>query len=106
MSGVSGSNRFDRRDEELEKMDEELEHLRRLVRDLELQARGRRQRREHGERRERSDSIGNHHGTWSHQSGSHRHRNHSREYADRDSISLEERQSQNAAMDAISRVLR
>ena len=42
MFGALGCNRFDRRDEELEQKDEELEHLQRLVRDLELQARGRR----------------------------------------------------------------
>ena len=47
MSSVSGRNRFDRRDKELERRDEELERLRWLVGDLELQARGRRQRREH-----------------------------------------------------------
>ena len=41
MSGVLGRNRFDRRDEEHDQRDEELECLCRLVRDLELQARGR-----------------------------------------------------------------
>ena len=41
MSGASGRNRFDRRDEEHDQRDEELECLCRLVRDLELQARGR-----------------------------------------------------------------
>ena len=49
MSGASGCNHFNRRDEELEQRDKELEHLCRLVRDLELQARGRRQRRDHEE---------------------------------------------------------
>ncbi|XP_030931185.1 uncharacterized protein LOC115957091 [Quercus lobata] len=39
MSSASGHNRFDKRDERLEWKDEELEHLRRLVRDSELQAR-------------------------------------------------------------------
>ena len=34
MSGASGRNRFDRKDDELEQRDEELECLRRLVRDL------------------------------------------------------------------------
>ena len=42
MSGTSGCNRFNKRDEKLEQRDEELEHLRRLVRDSKLQARGRR----------------------------------------------------------------
>ena len=42
MSGDSGRNCFDRQDEELDKRVKELEHLRRLVRDLELEARGRR----------------------------------------------------------------
>ena len=106
MFGASGCNRFDRRDEELEQKDEDLEHLQSLVRDLELQARGRRQRREHEERRERSDSVENHHGTGCHQSGSHRHQDRSREYTDWDSISPEERQPRNAAMDAMSRALR
>ena len=84
MFGASGRNHFDRRDEELEQRDEELEHLRRLVRDLELQARGRCQRRDHGEQRERSVSVGDHHGAGFHQSGSHLHWDHSWEYADRD----------------------
>ena len=47
MSGTSGCNRFNKRDEELEQRDKELERLHRLVRDLELQPRGRRQRRDH-----------------------------------------------------------
>ena len=49
MSGASGRNHFDRRDEELEQKDEELKHLCRLVRDLELEARGRHGRRDHKE---------------------------------------------------------
>ena len=49
MSSVSGRSCFNKRDKELKHRDEELEHLRRLVRDLELQARGRRQRRDHKE---------------------------------------------------------
>ena len=49
MSGASGHNRFDRRDEELKQRDEELECLHRLVRDLGLETRGRRQRRNHKE---------------------------------------------------------
>jgi len=38
-SSVSRRNHFDKKDEELERRDEELEHLRRLVRDLELEVR-------------------------------------------------------------------
>ena len=49
MSGALGHNRFDRSDEELERKDTELECLHRLVRDLELEVRGRRQRRDHEE---------------------------------------------------------
>ena len=49
MFGALRCNRFDRRDEELEQRDEELKCLRRLVRDLELEARGRRRRRDHEE---------------------------------------------------------
>ena len=41
MSNASGRNRFDRRDKELKGRDEELERLYRLVRYLELEARGR-----------------------------------------------------------------
>ena len=73
MSGALGHNRFERRDEELKQRDEELERLRRLVRDLELQARGKRQRRDHEERGEGSASVGGHRGAGSHQSKSHRH---------------------------------
>ena len=49
MFGALGHNRFDRRDEELERRDTKLERLHRLVRDLELEVRGRRQRRDHEE---------------------------------------------------------
>ena len=72
------------------------------MRDLELQARDRHRRRDHEEQRERSASVGDHHGPGSHQSGSYRHQDHSREYVDRDSISLEERRPRNVAMDAMS----
>ena len=41
MSGILECNRSDRRDEERDRRDKELECLRRLVRDLELEARGR-----------------------------------------------------------------
>ena len=77
----------------------------RLVRDLELEARGRRQRRDHEERVEGSASVGGGYGEASYQSDSHRYRDWSREYADQDSISLEGRQPQNATMDAMSRAL-
>ena len=94
-----GCNHFDKRDEELER-------LHRLVRDLELEARGRRRMKDHEEREEGSTSVGGHYGARSHQSGSHRHWEHSREYADQDSISPEERRPRNAAMDAMSRAIR
>ena len=102
MSNALGCNRFDRRDEELKGRDEELERLYRLVRDLELEARGRPQRRDHEEREEGLASVGGRYGTGSHRFGSHRHRDRSREYADRDSVSLEERRPWNVAMDAMS----
>ena len=82
ISSASGRGRFDERDEELE-------HLRRLVRDLELEVRGRCRRRDHGERAKGLASVGGRYGEGSHQSDSHRHRDQSREYADRDSISPE-----------------
>ena len=105
MSGASGHNRFDQRDEKLERRDTELECLHRLVRDLELEVRGRRQRRDHEERGEGSTSVGGRYEVGSHQSGSHRHRDCLQEYVDRDSISPEEQQPQNAAMNAISHAL-
>ena len=89
MFGASGRNRFDRRDKELERRDEELDRLRRLVRDLELEARGRRWRKDHEERREGLASVGGRYGAWSYQFGSHRHQDRSREYADQDSIPSE-----------------
>ena len=48
MSGTLGRNRLDKKDEKHDQRDQELERLRRLVRDLELQARG---RQEEGPRR-------------------------------------------------------
>ena len=95
LSGNSGREHFDR-------WDEELECLRKLVRDLELEARSRRQRRDREERADGSTSVEGRYGERSHQSGSYRHRDRSREYADRDSISPKGRQPRNAAMDAIS----
>ena len=61
--------------------------------------------RDHGERWERSASVGDHHGAGSHQFGSYWHQDRSREYADRESTSLEERQPWNAAMDNMSSAL-
>ena len=66
MSNASGRNCFDRRDEELKGRDEELERLYRLVRDLELEARGRRQRRDHEECEEGLTSVGDRYGARSH----------------------------------------
>ena len=63
--------------------------MRRLVRDLELEAKGRCQRRDREERAERLASVGGRYGEGSHQSSSHQHRDRSREYANRDSISPE-----------------
>ena len=51
MSGVSGHRQYDDRDRELER-------LHRLVMDLELEARGRRQERDRHHRRRRNDSTG------------------------------------------------
>ena len=51
MSGTSGHEHFDRRDEELEP-------LHRLVRDLELEVRGKRRRRDCEECEEESASVG------------------------------------------------
>ena len=105
MSGASRRNCFDRQDKELDRRVKELERLRRLVRDLELEARGRRRRRDHDERGEGSASIGGCNGAGSHQSRPHRHQDRSQEYAERDSISPNERQPRNAAMDAMSHAL-
>lgn len=106
MSGALGRNRFDKRDEELERWDEELERLRGLVRDLKFEARGRPRRKDHEERGEGSVSVGGHYGAGSHQSESHQHWDRTWEYANWDSISLVERQPQNATMDAIGYALR
>ena len=73
MSRDLGCNRFNRRDKELEQRDEELEHLCRLVRDLELQVRGRCQRMDHEEQGEESSSMEGHRGAGSYQSESHWH---------------------------------
>ena len=86
MSGASGHRQFDKRNEELE-------HLHRLVRDLELEERGRRRRRDHDNHEEGSINVGGHYGARSYQFDSHQHRDrsHSHKYADRDLDSPEER---------------
>ena len=118
MFGALGRNRFDRRDDELEQRDKELERLRRLVRDLELETRGRHQRRDRDDREGRSDSGGNRYGAGSnrfdscqrrdcsHSQEFRQDRSHSWEYADRGLDSPEERRPGNAAMDAMSCALR
>ena len=63
MSGAAGYGQFDKRDEEFEL-------LRKLVRDLELEARGRRQRRDRDDQKRGSTSRGDHYGAGSNQSGS------------------------------------
>ena len=65
MSGALRRNHFDRRDEELKQMDEELKCLHRLVRDLELEVRGRRRRRDNEEQGKGSASMEGHHGAGS-----------------------------------------
>jgi len=72
---------------------------------LELEVRGRRRRRDHEEREKGLASVGGRYGEASYRSGSHRHRDRSREYANRDSISPEEQRPWNAVMDAMSRTL-
>ena len=99
MSGASGHECPDRRDEELKR-------LRRLVRELELEARGRRRKRNHKEHAEGSRSVGSGHREAFYQFGSHRHREWSQEYVDRDLISPKGQRPKNAAMDAMSRALR
>ena len=95
LSGALGRESFDRRDEELER-------LCRLVRDLELEARGKHQRRDYEEHAEGSANVGGHYKEGSHQSDSHRHRDRSWEYVDRDSISLEGQRPRNAAIGVMS----
>ena len=64
MSGASGHGQFDERDKELK-------WLRRLVRDLKLEARGRHQRRDQDNRERRSGNGENHYEIGSNQSSSH-----------------------------------
>ena len=98
ISSTSRRERFDGRDEKLER-------LCRLVRDLELDARSRHRRRDHEELEEGSASVWGCYGEGSHRSGSCRHWDWLREYTDRNSISLEKRRPRNATMDAMSRAL-
>ena len=98
MSGASEHKRYDWRDQELE-------CLHRMVRDFELEVRGRRQRRNREEHAEGSASVRGSLREASRQSGSHRSRDWSREYADRDSVSLEGQRPRNVALDAMSRAL-
>ena len=74
LSGASGHERFDRKDEKLE-------CLHRLVRDLELEAKGKRRRRDREELAKGSANVRGGYGETSHQSSSHRHQDRSREYA-------------------------
>ena len=99
ISSASRHGHFDKRDEEHE-------CLHRLVRDLELEVRGRRRRKDPDDQEEGSTSGGGCYGVGFNQSGSCRHRDsRSWEYADRDSDFPEERWPRNAAMDAMSHAL-
>ena len=119
--GASGHRQFEVRDQEVKR-------LCRLVRDLELEASGRRQRRDQDNRERRDGSVGNQCGGESNQSGSRpcrdrsrsqesrrprnhshsresrQHRDHSRshEYADRGLDSPKEQRPYNTAMDSMS----
>ena len=84
MSGASKHKRRDRRDQELK-------FLCRMVRDLELEERGRRRQRNREKHAEGSTSVRGSHGEASHQSGSHQSRDRSLEYVDRDLVSPEGR---------------
>ena len=75
LSGSLWHDHFDKRDKELE-------CLRRLARDLELEARGRCWRRDHKECTKGSTSVRGGYGKVSHQSDSHQHQDWSREYID------------------------
>ncbi|XP_030939954.1 uncharacterized protein LOC115964859 [Quercus lobata] len=88
MLGASGHGQCDERDQELER-------LCRLVRDLELEARGWRQRRDRGNQERRNDSAGNRSEERSSQSGS-------RQCQDR-SLSRETRRRRNCLLSQESR---
>ena len=85
----------------LDRLGQDLECLRRLFRNLELEVRGRHQRRIRGEFLEGFVSVGGSCGEASHQSGSCRSRERSWDFVDRDSISPERHIHRSAAMDAI-----
>ena len=84
MSGASKHECRDRRDQELK-------CLCRMVRDLELEEQGRRRQRNREKHVKGSTSVRGSHGEASHQSSSHRSRNRSLEYVDRDLVSPEGR---------------
>ena len=75
--------------EHCDRREQEQERLHRLVKDLELEVRGRHRRRNHCESPEGSVSIWGSHGEETHQTGSYRSRERSRDFADRMSVSLE-----------------
>ena len=76
VSGASGHKQFDKKDEELER-------LRKLVKGLELEARGGHRRRDRDNREGGSDSGGNRYGTRSNQSGSYRRQDRSHSWESR-----------------------
>lgn len=82
---VSDVSEYEHRD----RRDQELECLRRLVRDLELEAQGRRRRRNHDEHAERSASVVGSHREASCQSSSHQTRHRSWDYQPRLGITWE-----------------
>ena len=73
--------------------------------DLELEVRGRRRRRDHGESPEGFVNIGDSHGEASYQSGSRQSRERLRDFADRMSTFPERHRHRSAVMDAMSRAL-
>ena len=95
MSDIPEHEHHDRRDQELER-------LCRMVRDLELEVRGRRRWRNRDEHAKGSVSVKGSHREASHQSGSHCSRDQSRDYVDRGSVSPKGRRPQNAALGAMS----
>lgn len=87
-----------------DRRDQELEHLHRLVRDFEMDVRGRHQRRNHDESPKGSVNIRDSRGEASYQSGPFRSRERSRDFVDR--MSTKQHRHRSAAMDAMSRALR
>lgn len=70
-----------------------------------MEVQGRLQRRNHGESPEGFSNIGESRGELSHQSGSRRSKERSREFAERFSISLKQHRHRSVAMDAMSHAL-